>query len=207
MAGAEPNLQPRPAGPKRPSWRRFFARFKEAQGPPPGPPLLGAKAALVKVLGSCFGAGYLPLAPGTWGSLVAFAAWLVGRQLAANANLRPGLVDMVCFLLSVVFALATLGLGTLAERAAGRLDPQWFVLDELAGAFLALYGLAGYNLWAAAGAFLLFRLLDATKLGLIGRAERWLRGGMGILMDDIFAGAAANLIVRGVIGAASLATR
>ncbi|HOX06039.1 MAG TPA: phosphatidylglycerophosphatase A [Planctomycetota bacterium] len=174
--------------------------------PPPGPPLTGASAWAVKAAGSFLGAGFLPLAPGTWGSLAALALWFVGLALAQKHGLRPGLVDQFCVLAVAGFSLATLALGSLAERAAGHYDPKWFVLDELGGAFLALYGLAGYNhpqhgLWGVAfvaGAFLLFRVLDATKVGMIGWLDRRMTGGLGILMDDLFAGAAANLSVRGV---------
>jgi phosphatidylglycerophosphatase A len=194
LAAIEPAKPPRS---RKSSFRRLLDRFKPVEEPPPGPPLLGAKATAVKVLGSFFGTGFLPLAPGTWGSLAALAIWLVGRNLAAGAGMRPGLVDAGCILLSIFFALATLGLGGAAERAAAARDPRWFVLDELAGAFLALYGLAAYNLpFAAAAAFLLFRLLDVTKLGAIGWAQRGVKGGVGILLDDLFAGALANLIVR-----------
>ena len=170
--------------------------------PPPSPPITGIWGVVVKVLGSFFGAGFLPLAPGTWGSLAALAIWFLGRDAAIAAGMTVGQMDVGCFLLSAIFAAATLALGSLAERAAGRYDPPWFVLDELSGAFLALYGLAGYNhaplLLSAAGAFLLFRVLDATKLGVIGWADRRLTGGVGILMDDLFAGAVATLTVRGV---------
>jgi phosphatidylglycerophosphatase A len=186
--------------------RRLLGLEPKPPKPPPGPPLGGAAAMSVKVLGSFFGAGFLPLAPGTWGSLVALAIWLFAQRPLLEAGIKPVRIDMFCFLFAAGFFLATLALGRLAERAAGRYDPQWFVLDELGGAFLALYGLAGYNqpqhghlqLVFVAGAFLLFRVLDATKLGMIGWADRRMTGGLGILMDDLFAGAAANLTVRGV---------
>jgi phosphatidylglycerophosphatase A len=199
LTGTEPREPSGPAGPRRSSLRALLDRFRGASPWAPEPPLLGAKATAVKVLGSFFGAGYLPLAPGTWGSLAALAIWLGLRHAVLGAGLRAALADNLCFLLSAGFAMATLALGRSAERVAQAPDPRWFVLDELAGAFLALYGLAGYNswLWLAAGSFLLFRLLDATKFGLIGWTERRLRGGMGILMDDLFAGAAANLVARG----------
>jgi phosphatidylglycerophosphatase A len=199
LTGTGPGEPSPPAKPGRSSLRALLARFRGTLPWTPEPPLVGAKAMAVKVLGSFFGAGYLPLAPGTWGSLAALVIWLWLRGAVLGAGLRAGLADNLCFLLCAGFAMAALALGRSAERVAQAADPRWFVLDELAGAFLALYGLAGYNgwLWLAAGSFLLFRLLDATKLGLIGWTERRLRGGMGILMDDLFAGAAANLAVRG----------
>jgi len=161
-------------------------------------PMSPGRAFVVKALGSCFGLGFLPKAPGTWGSLAAFATWLVlARMVWSQAH--PGWTDTMAVALSLFFSFVTLGLGGPAERAARKKDPQWFVLDELAGAFLALYGLAGYNLWWAAGAFLFFRLLDVSKFGAIGWADRKLSGGMGILMDDLFAGAAANLTFRGAV--------
>jgi len=162
------------------------------------PPMAPGRAFVVKMLGSCFGLGFLPFAPGTWGSLAAFGAWVAMLKLC-GPGARPGFVDMLTLALTVTLSFITLGLGGPAERAARAKDPRWFVLDELAGAFLALYGLAGYNPWWAAGAFLFFRLLDATKFGAIGWADRKFSGGVGILMDDLFAGAAANLTVRGAV--------
>lgn len=198
-ASGEPRpRQPAPGGPPEP---REPQEPREQTEPEP-PPMAPASAAVVKALGSCLGVGFLPLAPGTWGSLVAFTAWLALVKFVAPHK-GAAFVDMLALALFVFFSLVTLGLGGPAERAARARDPRWFVLDELAGAFLALYGLAGYNLLWAAGAFLLFRLLDASKLGAIGWADRKLSGGMGIWVDDLFAGAAANLTFRGGLVLAS----
>jgi phosphatidylglycerophosphatase A len=202
-SSAAPPLPPPGPEPGSSRLRRLFGLGPKVPKPPPGPPLVGAAAGAVKVLGSFFGAGFLPLAPGTWGSLAALAIWLAGRELGARFGLSTGKLDWLCLLASAGCFAATLALGKLAERAAGRGDPRWFVLDELGGAFLALWGLAGYNdrpgfqLVLVAGAFLLFRLLDATKLGPIGWVDRRLTGGLGMLLDDLLAGAFANLAVRG----------
>jgi phosphatidylglycerophosphatase A len=197
--GPEPR-PPQPGPPSGPQAPREPQAPKASEGPeePELPPLTPGRAFVVKLRGSCFGLGFLPFAPGTWGSLAAFAAWLALVRLA-GPHMRSGFVDMVVIALMVFLSFATLGLGGPAERAARAKDPRWFVLDELAGAFLALYGLAGYNVWWAAGAFLFFRLLDASKFGAIGWAERKFSGGVGILMDDLFAGAAANLTFRGAV--------
>ena len=81
-------------------------------------------------------------------------------------------------------------------------DPQWIVIDEWAGLYLALVSLQPSEWgWIALG-FLLFRLFDALKWGPIGAAEK-LPGALGIMGDDIVAGALTALCIatiRGVWG-------
>jgi len=160
--------------------------------PPLGAP--GPGAWLVRLAGSFFGVGLLPKAPGTWGSLAALAIYV---PIQAS-----GLDDRTfgCLLLFLLFSMAALALGGASERAAGRRDPGWFVLDEMAGVFLALFGLAQYNhTYILVGvAFLLFRLFDVLKVGAVGWVEERLPGTLGIWLDDLVAAAWANLIVRGV---------
>lgn len=171
----------------------------EPHAPPPSPPARPAPRGgrLVKLLGSFFGAGFLPMAPGTWGSLVALAAY--APMHAHFSRVRGGESEelLISLLLCAAFSAAALALGGAAERAAGRRDPRWFVLDEIAGSFLALCGLSRYNFAVAGLAFLLFRVFDVLKPGAVGWAERKMRGAAGMLLDDLLAAACANLIVRG----------
>jgi phosphatidylglycerophosphatase A len=127
------------------------------------------------------GLGLLPVAPGTWGSLLALPLWLA----LGGARMAPG-----------TRAIALLALGLTAwraceegERAWGH-DPSRVVADEVAGQFLALtLGpaalLGAWPGWLAA--FLLFRLFDIWKPGWVDRAQR-LPGGLGVLADDLLAG-------------------
>jgi phosphatidylglycerophosphatase A len=125
------------------------------------------------------GIGDLPLAPGTWGSLAALAAWLPTRA-AFPALAWP-----------LLAALAAVAVVT-AHRAArlmGQRDPGRIVIDEAAGMALACAALPLEPApWQAAAAFLLFRLFDVVKPWPLRRLER-LPGGPGIVADDLAAGA------------------
>ncbi len=158
--------------------------------PVPGPKLEGFGGFVAKALGSFFGVGFLPMAPGTWGSLAAFLIYIPMRQLGLDDH------TLGCVLMFLLFSIASLAVGSAAERAAGQADPGWFVLDEMAGVFLALYGLADYNFAFAGAAFLLFRFFDITKTVGIRWVERQLKGSLGILVDDLVAASYANLPVR-----------
>jgi phosphatidylglycerophosphatase A len=66
-------------------------------------------------------------------------------------------------------------------------DPQWIVIDEWAGLFVALIGVDARNLWQVLLAVILFRVFDISKVGPIRSAER-LPGAVGIMADDVVAG-------------------
>ncbi len=98
--------------------------------------------------------------------------------------------------LAALAVLATAG-GWLAVRRAvpePDADPGWVVVDEVAGQWIALLGSPSGSTVGAAAAFALFRLLDITKVGPVGWAER--RGGaFGVMADDVVAGALAAVLV------------
>lgn len=135
-----------------------------------------------------FGSGLSPLAPGTIGTLWAWAAFIViDHGLSASGW-------------GLLIALA-LGIGTwactLTARHLGVADPGAIVWDEVVGFWIVLWLLMPASLWTQAVAFALFRLFDAVKRGPVGwadglfKAERgapigW-RQGFGVLFDDIVA--------------------
>lgn len=129
-----------------------------------------------------FGAGRLPLAPGSAG-----AAWGVGL---AWALFRAGGHGAV---LAGLFFVTAAGLWAAAEpeRRFGRADPGCVVIDEIAGQMLALCFLVPGAVSAIAG-FALFRLFDIAKPYPIRRLEA-LPGSSGIMADDLLAGIYANL--------------
>jgi phosphatidylglycerophosphatase A len=98
----------------------------------------------------------------------------------------------------VVLALVTTVVGTIAVGVALKHeqdeDPQWIVIDEWAGLFVALLGLAPFQLGYVLTAFVLFRLFDASKVGPVGWAERLPRQ-FGIMADDLVAGALSALVI------------
>ena len=138
-----------------------------------------------RFFGTAFGLGLLPVAPGTWGTLLGVAlAWLAG-QISASPFVLVGLA----------FAVTVVGvpLARAAEKEAGARDPSWFVLDEVAGYLVAVLG---HPLtWPVLlGAFVSFRVFDIWKPPPIRRIEGE-GGGIGVMADDLMAGIYANVAV------------
>jgi len=157
------------------------------------------------------GVGYFPIAPGTMGSLVGVALYLtiwagVDRILTSNALAKRltalyVFTPQLAFMLVVIFLLTMAGIwaASRAERLLRTKDPPAVVVDEVAGQMIAL--LSGpfwlHSWWSVITAFLLFRLFDIWKPYPIRRLER-LESGLGIMADDVLAGAYA-LIVNSVL--------
>jgi phosphatidylglycerophosphatase A len=165
---------------------------------------------------STCGVGYFPIAPGTMGSLVGVGLYLsiwagVDRVLTSNAlakRLTAAYVftpQLACMLV-VIFVLTMAGIwaATRAEKLLQRKDPQIVVIDEVAGQMIAL--LSGpfwfHTWWSIFTAFLLFRAFDIWKPYPIRKLEA-LESGLGIMLDDVAAGAYA-LIVNSVLISAYL---
>jgi phosphatidylglycerophosphatase A len=129
-----------------------------------------------RLVASGFGSGLAPKAPGTAGSL---AALLIGALLML---LLPPLALPFATLLASLGGLWAIG----AARVEG--DPGWVVIDEFAGMWITMLGLARVTPIGLIVAFLLFRLLDIVKPGPVGWADRQ-KGAAGIMADDIIAGA------------------
>lgn len=151
---------------------------------------------LGKLIVTGLGAGYLPIAPGTWGSLgpcVVFLAlaYVVGGGLGAQVA-----VAVVMLLVALAFSVGCVVLGPAAEREFARKDPRTCTADEWAGQAVALIMLpigAGFQPLITAGvAFVLFRVADIVKPPPARRMEK-LPFGWGVLMDDIVAGVYANI--------------
>ncbi len=131
-----------------------------------------------------FGVGRMPLAPGTAASLVALPfAWLIATAFG----------PIPLLLLAVAVGFLAVPISGAYAKETGREDPSDCVIDELAGQWLACT-CAPLTLWGFAFAFVLFRLFDMTKLWPVSAAEK-LKGGWGIVADDMVAGALAGVIV------------
>ena len=135
-------------------------------------------------IATLFGIGRMPYMPGTAGSLAAaLLAWPIALFLGHWALLPLGLG---------VGAIGVWASGAY-ERECGREDPSECVIDEVAGQWLAL-AFAPVTWQGFVLAFVLFRFFDMTKPWPISAAEK-LKGGLGIVADDIVAGVAAGLVV------------
>ncbi|MGI6302985.1 MAG: phosphatidylglycerophosphatase A [Verrucomicrobiota bacterium] len=135
-------------------------------------------------IAACFGLGYLPKAPGTWGTLLGYPIWL-GLSLLPYQDLLPARL-----LTAGLLALIAVPICWIAERAVAEIDPGWVVLDEaIAIPFcLLLYRPTGGSLLLLLPlSFALFRLFDILKPPPIFQIQR-LPGGWGVVLDDVLAG-------------------
>ena len=141
---------------------------------------------LALAIATC-GVGYLPLAPGTFGSLVGVGIfWLLVR---ANP------LVIVAAILVVTFA--GIWAGSRIEQLSGRKDPGKVVVDEVAGQMIALFPLTLFARWSIAAvilSFILFRFFDIVKPYPANRLQD-LHGGMGIMFDDLVAGVYGAVVV------------
>lgn len=141
---------------------------------------------------SGFGSGYTRIAPGTSGSLAALIVWWL---LYVTAPVGFGIYSFV--LLVAVTAIGIVATASLVGLSSTTSDPQWIVIDEWAGLYLALVGIAPLEWRWVIFAFVLFRIFDAVKIGPVGWAES-LPGAWGIMADDLVAGALVALVVWGL---------
>lgn len=148
---------------------------------------------MTRLLAIWFGVGLLRPAPGTWGSLVAvLLGWTIDCYLGF-----PALVAATV----LVTLLGFWAVGVELRDRPGD-DPGEFVIDEVAGQWIALllpaaaFWARGWDDWlpwpAPLAAFLFFRLFDIRKPWLVGRADR--RGdAAGVILDDLWAGLFAGI--------------
>ena len=145
---------------------------------------------LALALATC-GVGYLPLMPGTFGSLVGVAIFLVLARVAGGSILAAATLVSILF-----FIFAGIWAGTRTEELAGRKDPGKIVVDEVAGQLIALFPLAfaEWSIKMVMVSFILFRFFDIVKPYPANRLQE-LKGGVGVMCDDLVAGAYAAIIV------------
>ncbi|MGA2908953.1 MAG: phosphatidylglycerophosphatase A [Terracidiphilus sp.] len=130
-----------------------------------------------------FGAGLLKPGPGTWGSVAAVLLWAAYAWLAHPSPLTLLIALLAGIALTLVFGIPA---ATIVERESGGHDPQFVVIDEVAGQWITLLFTPAdwrHGLIALA----LFRLFDITKPFPVRRLER-LPSGWGIVFDDVAAG-------------------
>tara|TARA_R110000824_G_scaffold155226_1_gene327461 strand:- start:10321 stop:10818 length:498 start_codon:yes stop_codon:yes gene_type:complete len=140
----------------------------------------------VAFIATWFGSGLLPKAPGTWGTIAALPPAYVIALTGGSYSL----------LLAAVFAFL---IGTWSSeqyaRACGKPDPSEVVIDEVAAIWLVLafvpLSLIGWGV-----AFIVFRFFDIVKPWPVSLADTKLKGGFGIMFDDIIAAGYAILVIQ-----------
>ena len=136
--------------------------------------------------------GLSPKAPGTVGSFVSLILGLFLLEFLHVSTL---------FLLALLISVIAIKQIDIYEKEVGMHDGKEIVIDELAGMWIAL-SICGINstniLILAPLAFLFFRLFDIWKPSIIGKIDRDVKGGLGVMGDDIVAGFAAGIASAGI---------
>ncbi len=144
---------------------------------------------LILALATGFGVGKCPRIPGTAGTVLGVLLYLALAELSwASYVLMVG-----------ILFLSGIWLCELGAKILDDPDPGSIVWDEIVGFLIAMtVAPEGWG-WLVAG-FVLFRLFDILKPGPVGWAERHFRGGVGIMMDDAFAGFMAFVVLQATWG-------
>ena len=147
-------------------------------------PIGSSKLRTAYVLGTWFGCGYVPYAPGTAGTLGAIPLYLMLRPYGG----------WVVFAAAMVLMVVGIWAADIVAKDSGLKDPQLVVIDEVAGVLCTL-AVASPTLLGLAVGVVLFRIFDQFKPWPARAAERKLPGGYGIVLDDIAAGAWGALVI------------
>ncbi|EQL54182.1 phosphatidylglycerophosphatase A [Helicobacter pylori] len=131
-----------------------------------------------------FFSGYSKKAPGTIGSLVALLLGLPILIFSANT----------LFLAAVLIGLIAIAQIDKEEEESKIHDSSYIVIDELVGMWLAM-AISGLSLAGVVLSFIFFRIYDITKPSLIGKIDKEVKGGLGVVADDALAGVLAGLSV------------
>ena len=143
------------------------------------------------VIATGFGTGLSPVAPGTFGSIVGLAAYLLVVLLRLPFGIHYG----VMMVLSIWISYIGIWTATRTAQIYGVHDPGQVVVDEIAGQFITLAFLPiGAPVYLIILGFILFRAFDIIKPYPIRDLE-FLYSGLGIMADDILAGLYAGVLL------------
>ena len=135
-------------------------------------------------IGTVFYIGKLPLAPGTWASLIAVICWYFLFQ-----DVNPIVLPAISIFIFLIGAMAA----DTIVRDSKEHDPSRIVIDEWVGQWLAL-SMMPVTVTTGVVGFISFRIFDITKIGPVRWAEK-LPGGWGVMADDVIAGIMAYFIL------------
>lgn len=139
-----------------------------------------------KFIGSGFYSGYFPVASGTVGSAAALAIYLI-----------PGFEKLFIIIpVTILFMVYGIFVGTKFEAEYGK-DPAQCTVDEVVGTWISLIALPK-TIWVILSAFFLWRVLDIIKPPPARKLEK-LKGGLGIMIDDVISGIYTLIIMHLVV--------
>ena len=140
---------------------------------------------LIMFIATGFYSGYLPKAPGTWGSLVGLLLFFLLHTLSLEIYLA---------IVAGIFIIGTFAAGE-AEKIMDRKDPGLVVVDEIVGMLITMIAIPATPLTMALG-FVFFRIFDIWKPFPIGLVDQRFHGGLGIMLDDVIAGIYSLIILQ-----------
>ena len=140
---------------------------------------------IIKFLASGFYTGYFPVAPGTIGSLVGILAFF----------LLQGVPFTTYAIVVILTLIAGIYISGEAEKIYQTKDSSHIVIDEIAGIFFTFIYLPKGISFLLAG-FAVFRFFDILKPFPIRSIDEKIKGGWGIMFDDVLAGIYANILIR-----------
>jgi phosphatidylglycerophosphatase A len=138
-----------------------------------------------KYFATLFGIGFIPIAPGTFGSLFAILIWYVFINLFSIFYF----IALFLFVLSVSFYLTDIYLDNYKKK-----DPSEVIVDEFLGQSIPLLFIVNFNIYEVLIAFVTFRFFDIYKIYPINKIED-LKGSYGVILDDIVAGIYSLIIL------------
>jgi phosphatidylglycerophosphatase A len=137
-------------------------------------------------LGSGFYSGFIPFAPGTFGSLVALGIFFI-----------PGFNNPFFHISALIFVLiVSIPISNKFEQHYGK-DPAQCVIDEFIGMWISLL-FVPKQFWYILATFIIWRILDIIKPFPAKNAEK-LKGGLGIVMDDVISGIYTLIVIHFII--------
>ena len=123
--------------------------------------------------------GFLPKAPGTWGSAAA--------AIAAPFFFYPFSFPIKIFILILLFIFGAMACSE-AEIKLGKKDPGCVVIDEVLGQWITFLPFGLMTGWQFIAGFIFFRIFDILKPWPVRQSENWLKSGWGVMIDDLLAG-------------------
>ncbi|MFN3966344.1 MAG: phosphatidylglycerophosphatase A [Endomicrobiia bacterium] len=142
---------------------------------------------LIIFLATGLGVGFLPFAPGTFGTILSFLIWWIFIP-------DKIFIQIIVLVSGVILAFFV---SDMAEKIFLQKDEQKIVIDEIIGFWVALVGIPKKFIFVLL-AFFIFRIFDVLKLPFIGNIQK-LNGGAGIILDDILAGLLTNFLIHIII--------